>query len=165
METEVAGANAQGPSMAYLSHTKVRGYLKVVPEGPHIQQRIWSLGDLNSGDGVVNGYRAKVSNQMPGGATGEKATIIFGDFSQIMIGEWGGLYLESNPWIKQGEGIIRMHVEALADVAIRHPESFCILKNIDLSKFPEIQNLGPGSVDGPTERGSIRRRGRGGADE
>lgn len=179
METEIGAANAGGPSMAYLTNSRVRGYLKVVPEGLHIQQRIWTLGDLNTGDGVVNGYRAKVSNQIPGGVGSQRASIIFADWSQVWIGEWGGIYMETNPYIKQGEGIIRLHIEALADVAIRHPESFCVMKNIDVNKYPDLtkpmtgaNRVNPGTppADGGggggtgegTGGGAIRRRSRGG---
>lgn len=177
METEVTASNATGPRMAYLTNSRVRGYLKTLPEGGNIQQRCWTLGDINTGDGVLNGYRAMVSNQIMGGTGSNLASMLYGDFSQVWIGEWGGLYLETNPWILQQAGIIRIHIEAMIDVAVRHTESFCVIKNIDVSKFPDfskgptnptrIAGTGGGTGGGTTEGGggAIRRRTRSGNDE
>jgi HK97 family phage major capsid protein len=122
METEVAADNADVGTMAYLATPAARGKAKVTPEliGTGFSQPIWR-------DGTVNGYRAEVTNQLPknlGVGTNEHG-LIFGVWSQLMIGEWGVLEIITDPYAKKKQGMIELTSFLLADVQLRHGESFC----------------------------------------
>lgn len=69
--------------------------------------------------GMINGYRGLVSNQI----TDEDW--FFGNWSDVLVGEWGGLELNVDPYTHSLKGRIRFVVFKTMDVAVRHPESFC----------------------------------------
>ena len=69
--------------------------------------------------GMMNGYRTLVSNQV----TAED--YFFGNWSDVLVGEWGGLELNTDPYTHSLKGRIRFIIFKTMDVAVRHPESFC----------------------------------------
>lgn len=68
----------------------------------------------------IKSYPYTMSNQITA------QDYIFGDFSQMLIGEWGGLELNVDPYTHSLKGKVRYVVFKSTDIAIRHPESFCI---------------------------------------
>jgi hypothetical protein len=121
METEVASDNADIGTMAYLATPQARGKGKVTPElSGQLSQAIWRGNE-------VNGYRAEVTNQLKknlGVGTNEHG-LVFGVWSQLLIGEWGTLELITDPYRLKKQGMIEVTSFLMADVAIRHGESFC----------------------------------------
>jgi HK97 family phage major capsid protein len=121
METEVASDNADIATMAYLATPQARGVGKVTPEiAGELSQPIWRGGEMN-------GYRAEVTNQLKknlGVGTNEHG-LIFGVWSQLMIGEWGVLEIITDPYAKKKQGMIEVTSFLLADIQLRHGESFC----------------------------------------
>jgi hypothetical protein len=121
METEVASDNADIGTMAYLATPQARGKGKVTPElSGQLSQAIWRGSE-------VNGYRAEVTNQLKknlGVGTNEHG-LVFGVWSQLLIGEWGTLELITDPYRLKKQGMIEVTSFLMADVAIRHGESFC----------------------------------------
>lgn len=80
------------------------------------------------------GYDALVSSIVPnnldkGTSVGVCSPIIFGDFSQVKIGQWSGITLYSDPYTKLADGEIRLVVETFADVQILQPKAFAIMKD------------------------------------
>lgn len=49
----------------------------------------------------------------------------FGDFSQVLLGEWGGLEINVDPYTHSLKGRVRFVTFKTCDIAIRHPECFC----------------------------------------
>ena len=72
------------------------------------------LGD----NGTIVGFPHQVSNQV----TAEE--YFFGDFSQVLVGEWGGLEINVDPYTNSLKGRVRYVVFKTADVAIRTPTAF-----------------------------------------
>lgn len=73
------------------------------------------LGDSDT----IKGRPYVMSNQV----TAED--YFFGDFSQAMLGEWGGLEINVDPYTHSLKGKIRYITFKTVDVAVRHPEAFC----------------------------------------
>lgn len=73
------------------------------------------LGD----NGKIAGYDWQVSNQV----TAEE--YFFGDFSQVLLGEWGGLEINVDPYTSSLKGKIRYITFKTVDVAVRQPTAFC----------------------------------------
>ena len=69
--------------------------------------------------GRINGYEAKVSTQV----TAEDW--FFGNWADLLIGEWGGLDLVVDQYSNSLSGTIRYVVFKTVDIAVRHAESFC----------------------------------------
>lgn len=49
----------------------------------------------------------------------------FGDFSQLLVGEWGGLEINVDPYTHSLKGKVRYVTFKTCDVAVRQPKAFC----------------------------------------
>lgn len=131
LETEVSNDNADQGSLAYLTNSRIRGVLKKTTKGASVPEFIWENG-TEPGYGVLNGYRAAVSNQVPSNLTKNAAVevcsaIIFGNWSDLLIGEWGVLDILVDPYTHADTGDIRVRAFMDIDIAVRHPESFAVM--------------------------------------
>lgn len=125
METQVAADDADIGVMAYATTPEVRGSAKTTEKATGTAQFIWTGGVE---DGEMNGFRAMASNQFLknlGAGTNEHG-IIFGVWSQLLIGEWGALELLVDPFSLSRQGLVVVVMFMIADVAIRHEEAFTI---------------------------------------
>lgn len=116
LETAVASANADVSSMGYLTNATLRGTMKSTPKVT--AQAIYLWGDNNQ----VNGYPALVTNAVPTVSAGDP--LIFGAWSEMLIGFWGGADILVDPYSLGTSGGVRVIVHQSADVQFRHDESF-----------------------------------------
>jgi HK97 family phage major capsid protein len=128
LETVVAVANADVPNSAYLLNAVTRGKLKTVQKGTNLPF-IWES------DNTLNGYRTVVSNQLrsnltKGTTTGSLSEMLFGNFSDYIIGMWGGLDLMVDPYAGATAGTLRVIVLQDVDVKMRHDESFAVTPDL-----------------------------------
>lgn len=114
-ETKVEEDNALiNPATShYLTTPGVKGKWKTTSKVSNEAVFLWESGNQ------VNGYGAASTNQVPNNRT------IFGDFSQLVVGDWNGLEVLVNPYSEDLSGKVRVTVQHLTDMAVRHPESFC----------------------------------------
>ncbi len=128
LETEAGAANALVQNMCYLTNAKVRGKLKQTEKASGTAQFVMGEG------GSLNGYNTVVSNQVPGNLTKGTGTdlsaLIFGNFADLIIGMWGGLDLQVDPYTQNTKGAVRVTAFQDVDVNIRHPESFSVMKDV-----------------------------------
>lgn len=129
LETQVAVSNADIGSLGYLTNAKVRGKLKRTFENGAGSDRIWQKGEQ-----PLNGYGAGVSNQVPsnltkGTSSGVCSAIIFGNFADLVIGQWGSLDLMVDPYTGSTAGTVRVVALQDLDIAVRHAESFAAMKD------------------------------------
>jgi len=75
-------------------------------------------GNFIMTDGRIVGYNHQVSQQLV------TSDFVFGDFSQILVGEWGGIELNVDPYTHSLKGKTRFVIFKTCDIAIRHPEAF-----------------------------------------
>lgn len=127
LETAVAVANADVGSMGYLTNAKVRGKLKTTSKVAGQTGFIWEDG------GTVNGYRAGVTNQVPSNLTKGTGTnlsaIIFGNWADLVIGQWGVLDLMVDPYSQSTSGTVRVVALQDVDVALRNAVSFAAMQD------------------------------------
>lgn len=129
LETDVAVANADIGTLAYLTNAKVRGKLKTTSKVSGQNGFVWDAGDA-----PLNGYRAAVTNAVPsnldkGTSTGVCSAIIFGNWADLLIGMWGGLDILVDPYTGGAAGTVRVRLLQDVDVAVRHPLSFSAMKD------------------------------------
>lgn len=130
LETEVAQDNAGMGVLGYVTNAKVRGKLKNVLKvsGGTAPPFIWTDDPATP----LNGYPAHVSNQVSstltkGTASGICSAIFFGNWADLIIGEWGGLDILVDPYTGGIAGTVRVIAFKDLDVAVRHPESFAAM--------------------------------------
>jgi HK97 family phage major capsid protein len=137
-ETDVAAANADMGSLAYVTTPGIRGRLKQTAVLSNtIGLPIWSNDKrLDSGlaSGEVNGYPAFSSNQVPanltkGTSSGICHAIIYGDWSGVLIGEWGAMEVMADPYTKAAQAMVRVVGWALLDTNVRYVSSYSVIKD------------------------------------
>lgn len=134
LETDVATANADIGALAYLTTPGVRGKLKKTEEFSGSNGRpVWTGGM----EGEMNGYRAEVSTQVPSnlskGTGSNLHAIIFGVWSQLILGYWGAYELVVDPYTKKKQALIELTSYQQAGVAVRHPASFSAVKDASVA--------------------------------
>ena len=135
LETEIAVDNADEGTCYYLTNARTRGKLKTTAKVTGQDVFLWTDSPVEKGMGMVNGYGAAVSNQVPSNGTKGSGTnlssIIFGDFSQLLIGEWGVLEIMPNPY-GQGypSGSVQIRSMVTVDVVPRRPEYFAVCTDV-----------------------------------
>lgn len=134
-ETETATDNADMGRLGYLFTPGVAGLLKTTKRDTAGNGFIW---EGPNGSGSVNGYRALTTTQMPstltkGSSSGVCHAAIFGNWEELIIGQWGGVDLLINPYTKGKEATVEVIVNSWWDIEIRHAVSFCICNEITLS--------------------------------
>lgn len=105
---------ASAETASYITTPTVAKLLK----GRYIGSGAVPLWSGNLWRGEIEGLAASATKQMPA------ATMLFGDFSQVVIGDWGGLSIEVNPYHHFPSGKVSMRAWYTADVAVRHPAAF-----------------------------------------
>ena len=128
METEVGIDNGLLDNLAYVSNAKVQGKLKTIPQ---IEGYPYYL--MN--DGKVNGYPFFMTNAIPSNATvgsseGVCSSALFGPWSEVLVGGWGGLQFIVDPYTAKANGVLEISATAYHDVLVRHPAAFCKLIGI-----------------------------------
>ncbi len=70
--------------------------------------------------GRVNQYLAVATNQIPNNQ------VLFGDWTSVILAMWGGWDVVVNPYSLDINAQVRITINTFIDVALRHPQSFCI---------------------------------------
>ncbi len=114
-QSDVAGSNALAANCAYVTTPAVAALLAERVKFSSTASPIWEGSLL---DGNVGGFRGVATNQVTA------ATMIFGDFSQVILAEWGTLELAVNPVAGFAAGIVGVRAFQTVDVGIRYAGAF-----------------------------------------
>ena len=114
-QTDVAGSNALAENCAYVTTPSVAALLKQRVKVASTYSPIWEGNIL---DGNVDGFKAASTLQLTA------ASMIFGDFSQVVIGEWGMLELALNPYANFAAAISGIRAIQTVDVGVRYAGAF-----------------------------------------
>lgn len=135
---EVATDNADIGSLAFLTNPSVCAKLmQIFTNSTYGEMPVWQGGP---GNGTMIGYKAVVSNQVPanlgsstGATTGVQtlSAILFGNFADLIIGEWSGVDITVDPYTNSSSGTVRVVALQDVDVKVRHAGSFAAMKEVD----------------------------------
>ena len=112
MESKINADNADIGALSYVTNSTIYGGFKTTEKASNTAQFVLEPG------GTVNGYGVVRSNQV---ATGD---VFFGVWNQMLMGMWGALDLQVNPYALDTSGGVRVTALQDVDVAVRHPEAF-----------------------------------------
>ena len=70
------------------------------------------------------------SNLTKGDSSGVCSAMIFGNFNELLIGQWGGLDMIIDPFTSKGKAIIEVSALAYHDILVRRPEAFAAIKDL-----------------------------------
>lgn len=133
LETKITSANADLGALAYLTNSKVRGALKTI-------ERASGTARFLMENGEANGYKVYNSNLVPSDLTKAQeaptpavtglSAMIFGNFNDLLIGQWGGLDIVVDPYSLKKTAQIETTINAFHDVFVRNAASFAAAKDI-----------------------------------
>lgn len=126
---EVAVENADFGNLGYLTNPKVQAQARLTKIDTGSGIFIWDkLMAENTNIGISN----IVPSNLEKGVSGTTlSSLIYGNWRDLWIGQWGGLELMPNPYTKAKDAITEMIVHVYVDVAVRRPDSFAAVKDID----------------------------------
>lgn len=120
-QTDLASANALTENCAYIATPAVAGLLMQRQRFSSTDTPLWTGSMLR---GQVGGFAAYGTTQVP------SATMVFGNFSDVIVGEWGVMELEINRAANFPAGIIGVRCWATVDIGIRRAGSFSAASSI-----------------------------------
>ena len=130
LETKVNSVNANRGRMAYLTNAKVFGALKTTEKAEKSGRFIME----DAAAGRCNGYMTEFSNLVPSnltkGSGSNLSAMIFGNFQDLYIGQWGGLDIVVDPYTSKKTAEIEICLNAWNDVLVAEPKSFAAIKDI-----------------------------------
>jgi len=112
-ETAVAADNALAGSLSFVTTAAVRGAMKTTPK--ESGQAIYLMNGSQA-----NGYEVRVSTQLSANR------IMFGDWSQVIVGFWGVLDVKPDEATLAASGGLILRAFQDVDIGIRHDEAFAI---------------------------------------
>ena len=112
METKVNADNADIGAMSYLTNSTRYGAFKTTSKAGTEAQFVLEPG------GTVNGYPVVRSNQVLAG------DVFFGVWNALIMGMWGAVTLQVNPYALDKSGGVRVTAFQDVDVAVRYAECF-----------------------------------------
>ena len=105
--------------------------------------RLMSIAKVSSSDSVMimndqnnlMGYKVFSTTNSPdnltkGTASGTCSALTFGNFNDLIIGEWGSLDISVDPYTNAAKGGTRIIGLYDVDVAVRHAESFAAIQDL-----------------------------------
>ena len=120
-QADVAGNNALSKTCGYVTTPVVAALLMARQRFTSTDTPLWE-GNLN--DGTIIGFKAMSSANIP---TGD---MIFGDFAQVVVGEWGVLELAVNPAANFPAAITGLRATYTMDVGVRFAGAFSVATSI-----------------------------------
>ena len=108
-----------GPNRAFLSSNRVATIARKTLDSQKLP-----IGT----PALFHQQRAEFSNLVPDtlGGTNNESGLIYGDFSELLIGLWSALDVLVNPYesTAYSKGNVSVRALATADIALRHPAAF-----------------------------------------
>ena len=120
-QTDLASANALTPSCAYVGTPTVAGLLMQRQRFSSTDTPLWTGSML---EGQVAGFAAYGSTQIPAG------TLLFGNFADVIVAEWGVMELTVNPFANFAAGIVGVRAWATVDIGVRRAGSFSAASSV-----------------------------------
>jgi HK97 family phage major capsid protein len=119
MEAALMADNADQGSLAYLTTPALAGALKGIETATGSGQFVWTAG-RERGQGSMNGLPAYASSNVP------LDKVVLGNWEDLLMGMWGAIDLEVNPYHDFAKGNVAVRIFASVDFAVRHGESFAV---------------------------------------
>lgn len=122
--TKVAVENADVENMGFLMNPIIKGELQNL--------------ETDSGSGLfvmdkaneLFGYKVGISTLVPTNIASTKTAVIFGNFRDLVIANWGGLDIIVNPYSLDTTSQVRITINSFWDIKLKQPKSFAFGNDI-----------------------------------
>lgn len=122
--TKVAVENADVQNMGFLMNPIIKGELQNL--------------ETDSGSGLfvmdraneLFGYKVGVSTLVPTNISSTKTAVIFGNFADLIIANWGGIDITVDPYTLADKAQVKVVINSFWDIALKHAKSFAFGNDI-----------------------------------
>lgn len=121
LQALIEANDATANSLGYLMNPKLKAFLKQIKKDA-------GSGIFVFADGQLDGVNAVSTSLVPALNTGANQPLIYGDFSQMTIGQWGAINIKVNPYSADLSDSIRLTLNTHADMQIANPKAFAVSK-------------------------------------
>lgn len=117
--------NYRSNNMAFLTSPVVKGELLnlEVDSGS-------GMFVMNPNNDMLLGYKVVTTTHVPTNINSTKTAVIFGDFSQLAIANWGGVDIIVDPYVRAEYGQVRLIINSEWDVRVLQPKAFAFGNDI-----------------------------------
>ena len=127
LEKLVADQNALRGSLAYVTSPKGAFTAKTITLDSGSGRFLFEDGKINSYPSfITNNIAIDLDDPTAGGTTSADTAYYFGNWNDLLIGNFGGLDVVIDPYTLATTGTIRMVVQMMVDINYRHLGSFAI---------------------------------------
>ena len=134
LEKMVAEDNALRGKLAYVTNATAAGKMKSTLKSTYQGGYIWEMFTPLT-DGMINGYNAfvtnAISNALTRGTGTDLSAVVFGNWEDLIIGQWGALEFIVNPYSRDTYDEIRVTGVGYFDLGLRHAESFAAIEGLE----------------------------------
>ena len=131
LKKNVSASNADDSSCSYLINSKVESAISQLKNSDGLYHL--NPYELPLGEQRFAGRRMLVSNNVPSnlskGSGSNLSAAIYGRFSDLLIGQWSGIEIETDIYSDFAKGTVGVRALATIDIAVRHGESFSLVKD------------------------------------
>ena len=131
LKKNVAAANADDGTCAYVINSKVESAISQLKDSNGAY--LLNPYEAQLGESRLAGRRLLVSNNVPSnltkGSGSNLSAAIFGRWSDLLIGQWSGIELMTDPYSDFAKGSVGVRALSTIDIAVRHGESFSLVKD------------------------------------
>lgn len=115
----IAGANADAGNEVFILNSKLAAALKTAKKDA-------GSGRFVMENGLIDGQKTIVTNLVE--ELAGLQSLIYGNFSELYIGQWGGVNFVADPYTGAGSGEVKLYSNLFADVQSANPEAFAVNK-------------------------------------
>lgn len=118
MEAELEKNGIKGNNLAYITNPAGRAILR-----SSLKDKTTGAGDFLTDGGSINGIKLLSTANVADKLNTDENGLLLGDFSNLIIGQWGGLDLVVDPYTKKREGAIELTINAYFDAVVQRAGS------------------------------------------
>ncbi len=115
---------------AYIMSPQLKGRLQITPRQSAGVEGNFILRNWNEG---INGFQALATTNLPDtfakGGSSALSACIFGDFSNFVMGSWGGMEIGVDPYTNMKENMTNIVLNTYMDCGMLNPAGFSVCKD------------------------------------
>ncbi len=131
LKKNVSAANADDGTCAYVINSKVESAISQLKDGNSAY--LLNPYEAQLGESRLAGRRLLVSNNVPSnltkGSGSNLSAAIYGRWSDLLIGQWSGIELMTDPYSDFAKGSVGVRALSTIDIGVRHGASFSLVKD------------------------------------
>jgi len=122
--TKIAVENADVANLNFLMNPIIKGELMSLETDSG--SGLFVMDNLNT----LLGYNVAVSTLVPTNIASTKTAVIFGNFADLVIANWGGVDLTVDPYTLADNAQVKVVINSFWDVKLKQPKSFAFGNDI-----------------------------------